>query len=194
MAASDKAAQDLLDMVIFNEAQSRSHPFSERTTLSFTPFDPATKRTEARIVGPEGRRIRIVKGSPLILPSLGLPEIDLGTTGAVGQRTTAVLSGPKDGTLSLLGRITFSDPLRSDSMDTVRTLHSLGIRVRLVTGDTGEAAIAVARSFVIQGSLCPGKPESLNGPIEDCGLFSGVLPRTSSGSCGFFRVREELSG
>ncbi|MEC4683929.1 MAG: HAD-IC family P-type ATPase [Nitrospirota bacterium] len=195
MAASDMATQDPLDMALFNEIQARGYPpVPEDRQISFTPFDPATKRTEALIKRANGLPFRIVKGSPLIMPDLGIPYIAPLPVDQGGQRTIAVARGEGVGPLRFLGLITFSDTLRHDSIPTVRALKSLGIKVRLVTGDTCEAALPIARSLGISGVPCPGNPVESGRTIEDCELFAGVLPRDKFRIVTLFQKKGRIVG
>jgi len=173
MDASDAATMDPLDLAILVEGRRRgllAGPESSR--LSFTPFDPSTKRTEA-LLDESGTRIRVVKGSPPLLSALGLLTDTLPPAAPGGQRPVAVLAGPEKGPLHLLGVLSFSDPLRQDSRQTLDRLRDLGVRIRLATGDTPEAAIPVARALGLSGTPCSGKPEPFR---EDCDLFAGILP------------------
>ena len=47
--------------------------------------------------------------------------------------------------LTLIGVVGLQDPLRPGIEDAVRTCHSAGINVRMVTGDNIETAIAIAK-------------------------------------------------
>ncbi len=173
MNASDTATLDPLDLAILVEGKRRGLvPGSERSRISFTPFDPSTKRTEA-LLEESGTRIRVVKGSPPLLSAQGLLTDLLPPALPGGQRPVAVLSGPENGPLKLLGVLSFSDPLRHDSRQTLDRLRDLGVRIRLATGDTPEAAIPVARALGLSGDPCSGKPDPFR---EECDLFAGILP------------------
>ncbi len=173
MAASDDATLDPLDRAILAEGTRRNlSPDPGTRRISFTPFDPSTKRTEA-ILEKNSSKIRVIKGSPPLLASLGLltdplPEISPG-----GQRPVAVLSGPENGPFTLLGVLSFSDPLRKDSRATIDRLRALGVRIRLATGDTPEAAAPVAQALGLSGRPCSER--TLSFP-DDCDLFAGILP------------------
>ena len=173
MAASDAATLDPLDLAILREGSGQGLlPGGGLARISFTPFDPSTKRTEAILQG-GATGIRVVKGSPPLLASMGLLTETLPPSEAGGQRPVAVLSGSEQGPLSLLGVLSFSDPLRRDSRETLDRLRELGVRIRLATGDTTEAAIPVARALGLSGSPCMEKAENFQ---DDCDLFAGILP------------------
>ncbi len=173
MAASDDATLDPLDRAILLEGSRRGlAPDPDSRRISFTPFDPSTKRTEA-ILEKKSLRIRVVKGSPPLLANLGLLSSPLPALAPGGQRPVAVLSGPLEGPLTLLGALSFSDPIRKDSRATLDRLRTLGVRIRLATGDTPEAAMSVARALGLSGRPCQGRMEAFR---EDCDLFAGILP------------------
>lgn len=173
MAASDDATLDPLDRAILIEGSRRGLvPDPDSRRISFTPFDPSTKRTEA-ILEKKSLRIRVVKGSPPLLANLGLLASSLPALSPGGQRPVAVLSGPPEGPLTLLGILSFSDPLRKDSRATLDRIRSLGVRIRLATGDTLDAAIPVAQALGLSGNPCQGRMEPFR---ENCDLFAGILP------------------
>ncbi|MBI1194870.1 MAG: HAD-IC family P-type ATPase [Gammaproteobacteria bacterium] len=118
--------------------------------LSFTPFDPVRKRTEAE-VEKDGTRFLAVKGAPQILIEMAeLDEneaYDVNTTvellASKGYRTLAV--GRKDGDrpLKLLGLIPLYDPPRDDSKAVIDEMKSYGVQVKMVTGDN----LAIAKEI-----------------------------------------------
>ncbi|MGC8530341.1 MAG: HAD-IC family P-type ATPase [Leptospirillia bacterium] len=178
MAASDISAQDPLEMAIFDAAKKRGiKPSEQDRRISLVPFDPATKRTEAVVESGQGARFRIVKGSPGIMAMAGVPEKDLEGLDLSGQRTIAVAKGDlfPEAPLKMLGLLSFSDPLRKESPGVVHRLRNLGIRVRLVTGDTPEAAAAVAKSLDLALPPC-SKMASDESHLMDCEVFAGVMP------------------
>jgi H+-transporting ATPase len=193
LAASDASTQDPLDMALYAEGKRRKiFPPPEEQRLSFVPFDPSTKRTEALVQEENGLPVRIIKGSPIIMASLGVPESDLQSIKGSGQRTIAVAKGPLGGDLRLLGLVSFSDPLRGDSLSTIQALKDLGIRVRLVTGDTAEAAASVARELGLDGSSCSG---TIRADIpEDCQILAGVLPEDKFHLVRILQKKGEIVG
>ncbi len=177
MAASDISAQDPLEMAIFDEARKRGvRPSEQEKRVSLVPFDPVTKRTEAIVESDQGARFRIVKGAPGIMAEAGVPEKDLEGLNLSGQRTIAVAKEESSGgPLKLLGLLSFSDPLREESPAVVLALKNLGIRIRLVTGDTPEAAVAVAKGLGL--ALPPCSATAIGGShVMDCEIFAGVMP------------------
>ncbi|HVY45090.1 MAG TPA: HAD-IC family P-type ATPase, partial [Minicystis sp.] len=68
--ASDPATQDPIDLAILAAADRDAVAAFDRAEL--VPFDPATKRAEARLVR-GGEAWRVVKGAPAVVAALGPP-------------------------------------------------------------------------------------------------------------------------
>jgi H+-transporting ATPase len=179
--ASDEATQDPLDMEIQKAARERLVLVSGERQ-HFTPFDPATKRSEALVHQPGGGTFRIVKGAPMTIAALigagtNLQD-DVAVLAAKGYRVLAVAAGPLGDPLKLVGLLGLQDPPREDSRALVQNLNDLGVRVVMVTGDNPLTAGSVARQVGIQGFSCPA--ESLHGRVTaetlKCNIFAGVFP------------------
>ncbi len=178
--ASRLATQDPLDLAILEGARMRQiEAVGER--LSFTPFEPATKRSEALIALADGSRLRVLKGAPQTIAALaGARDIqaDVAELAAYGNRVLAVACGPEAGPFQLAGLLGLQDTPRPDSRDSIRELNELGVRVVMVTGDEALTAKAVAAQVGIPGDPCPG--EMLRGVnragLPDCDIYAGVFP------------------
>jgi len=176
-AASDEATQDPIDLAILHAAAQGGATAAGRR-LAFVPFDPATKRSEARVEA-HGEQTRVIKGAPKALAALtdGRRGVDTDVAGlaAGGARVLAVAAGSP--TPELVGLIALGDPVRADSAALVEHLHRLGIRVVMVTGDAAPTALAVARQVGIGERI--GSAEALRGRAAgelDFDLLAGVLP------------------
>ena len=176
--SSDESGQDPIDLAILRAA--RADAVDGWTRLSFQPFDPATKRTEA-VVERNGNRLTVVKGMPQVVaaacvesPPALLADVD--RLAADGSRVLAVAAG-EPGRLHCVGLVALADHPRTDSAQLVDELRDLGIAVRMITGDTAATASAVARAVGITGSVCTASelhehPErALTSEV-----FAGVLP------------------
>ncbi len=186
--ASDAASQDPIDLAILraSEAQAADTGYER---LSFTPFDPLTKRTEARVRRGD-LHLRLVKGMPEVVAGFAadVPEAlsaDADSLSAKGYRVLAVAAGP-DGSPSLAGLIALIDKPRPDSARLIRELRDLGIGVKMVTGDSAPTALAIARQVGIGDTDC-GVAELRAGPddapaadrpedLQNCDVFAGVFP------------------
>src|SRR5581483_931100 len=104
--ASAAASQDPLDLAILT-AHAEHHLAALPARLSFTPFNPALKRTEATVLH-QGTIIRVLKGAPRVVASLVVGvdwealERDVDMLAASGYRVLAVAAGPEHG-LRLVG-------------------------------------------------------------------------------------------
>ncbi len=178
--ASRAATQDPIDLAILSGAHDR-HIELTGERLSFTPFEPATKRSEAFVALNDGKRIRILKGAPHTIDALAGErdiEVDVADLAGHGDRVLAVACGPESGPLQFAGLLGLQDTPRQDSRALIRELSELGVRVVMVTGDDALTARAVAAQVGITGEPCPG--EVLRGldqsAVPDCTIFAGVFP------------------
>src|SRR5208282_62488 len=132
--------------------------------LTFVPFDPATKMSEATAVDPSGNNLRIVKGAFAVVAGLTQPSPAASTAAdeleAQGFRVLAVAVGPPSA-LQLAGLIALSDPPRADSAALITQLRTLGVRTVMVSGDAPATAAIVAHAVGLDGAVCPP------GPIPD---------------------------
>ena len=143
-AACDESTQGPLDAAIIHALKQRSLRLLERQT--FTPFDPAIKRSEA-IVRQDGATVRVVLGSPQAVQELAQPFDGLmehvEQLAASGTRVLAVAAGSGDH-LAIRGLVALADTPRKDAAALVKALRDLGIRVLMVSGDTLATARAVS--------------------------------------------------
>jgi H+-transporting ATPase len=177
--ASDEATQDPIDLAVLAAARTRGAAGDATERLSFVPFDPATKRSEA-LLREGGGRLHVVKGAPLAVAALaaGTPDLREATErlAAGGQRVIAVAAGPESA-LALAGLLAFRDPPRADSAQLIASLRALGVRVVMVTGDGLETARAVAAQVGIGARASPAQALREAGATAlDCDVYAGVLP------------------
>ncbi len=173
--ASDAATQDPIDLAILERA---GIPSSDR--LTFVPFDPATKRSEAT-VRESGRILAVAKGAhpaiATLCPPIASLDADAAALAAGGNRVLAVAAG-EPGHLRLAGLLALADPPRPDSAEQLQRLAASGVRVMMLTGDSAPTARAVARMVGIGGELCD--PARLRAdPVvaaTECDVFAGILP------------------
>jgi len=152
--ASQEANQDPIDLAFLAAAKQR-HVFDNLpkvTPVSFAPFDAKNRRTEA-VVEQNGQRLRVMKGAMrTIAAACGLepPEIEalegrVSESAAKGYRTLAVARGPETGTPLLLGLVSLYDPPRPDAKQLIAELESLGVPVKMLTGDALPVAIEIGK-------------------------------------------------
>jgi len=81
----------------------------------------------------------------------------------------------------LLGVIVLSDIIREESFDTVKKLHSLGVKVAMITGDNEAIAKAVAAKIGIDSYFADVKPEDKVSKIKELQKTGGVVAMVGDG-------------
>jgi H+-transporting ATPase len=175
--ASSDGGQDPVDGAIRSAAAAKKIPETMQLT-SFTPFDPASKRSEATFTDAKGVPQRVSKGALSAIASLA--PVDAGATSAAidfenrGYRVLAVAAGPATA-MKMVGLIALSDPARADSLGLVTALQALGVRTIMVTGDAPATAAIVAHAVGLKGAVSPPGIGSDVRP-EQFSVYAGVLP------------------
>jgi H+-transporting ATPase len=147
--------------------------------VTFTPFDPARKMSEAVAINADGNRKRIVKGAFAAVAGIAEAAPPAAATvdelQAKGFRVLAVAVGSAE-KLRIAGVIALSDPPRVDSATLIAQLHGLGVRTVMVTGDAPVTARVVADAVGITGPICATVPLPSDIRAEEFAVFAGVLP------------------
>jgi H+-transporting ATPase len=154
--ASKEEGRDVIDLTVIEYARSLHADSEAYVQVAFTPFDPATKRSEA-IIDHDGERFKVIKGAPQIVASLcdGVDEQTRSqmseTVEALslkGYRTLAVAKSENGdlADLHIVGLLPLADPPRPDSKDMIEESRRLGVKPKMLTGDN----IAIAREIAIQ--------------------------------------------
>jgi H+-transporting ATPase len=176
--ASSDGGQDPVDGAIRAAAAKQSVADAPKL-VTFVPFDPAVKMSEATATDAAGALLRIVKGAFAAVSGLCQPSPADGDAAkaleAQGFRVLAVAAGPK-GALKLAGLVALSDPPRDDSQALVTELKGLGVRTVMVTGDAAATAAIVARKVGLDGAVCPPGPIRDGVHVAQFAVFAGVLP------------------
>lgn len=115
-------------------------------THKFTPFDPVSKRITAE-VEKDGKQYIAAKGAPNAILRLCNPDVETAATyrkvagdfASRGFRSLGVAIN--DGQWKLLGLLPMFDPPRSDTAATIAEAQTLGVGVKMLTGD----AVAIAK-------------------------------------------------
>ena len=178
--ASAEGGQDPVDAVIRKAAHAAAPaPRDAPTSVHFTPFDPATKMSEASGRTAAGTLQRVVKGAPQAVLALAAPNPAAAAVVTAlesrGWRVLAVAAGPP-GALVLAGFVALSDPPRPDSAALVSSLRTLGVRMLMVTGDSALTATTVAQEVGLTGPARPAGPLPAKLRPEDFSVYAGVLP------------------
>lgn len=191
--ASQESNQDPIDSAFLAAARARQ-AFADIPGImpvSFIPFDASTRRTEA-VVEVNGRRLRVMKGAvqsiaeacALEPSSVQALEARVDELALKGLRTLAVARGPEAGTPVLLGLVTLHDPPRPDAGRLIGALRSLGVSVKMLTGDGLAVASEIARGVGLsdirrladlKAAISQGSKENAD-PFGDADGFAEVYP------------------
>ncbi|OIQ95833.1 calcium-transporting ATPase 1 [mine drainage metagenome] len=117
--------------------------------IHFQPFDPVHKRTEATVKGPDGKQFAVTKGAPQVILALAAnaAEVKAAVDRAVddfaarGFRSLGVARADEEGQWLFVGVLPLFDPPREDAKATIATALTMGVKIKMVTGD----ALAIAR-------------------------------------------------
>jgi H+-transporting ATPase len=179
--ASSDGGQDPVDAAI----RAAAKPIADAPKLvTFVPFDPSLKRSEATALQADGGTMKIAKGAFAVISGLSHPPANasqiVDELQAKGYRVLAVAAGPPN-KLALAGFIALSDPPREDSAALVSELSGLGVRTVMVTGDAGTTAQVVAGLVGITGPVWATTPLSPDIRAEAYAIFANVLPEDKYG-------------
>lgn len=156
LAAKRMAGADAIDSVMAASVADADRPRLEQyQELEFTPFDPVTKRTEARLLDPNGKQLKVTKGATKIVLDLCADKGKVADKvlraneqlALRGFRSLGVAVAHGNGSWKFAGVLSLFDPPRADTKQTLETARSMGISVKMVTGD--QTAIAIETSKAI---------------------------------------------
>ena len=158
--ASRKEDKDPIDDAIITKTESIkavADTLGNYKATAFKPFDPVVKRTEATIESSHGDSFYVAKGAPQIILSLVANKTEVANKideyvnafAAKGHRALGVAKADKKGKWEYVGLIALYDPPREDSGDTIKTAQSMGVQVKMITGDH----IAIAKEVAQEVNL-----------------------------------------
>jgi len=157
--------------------------------LAFVPFDPRVKRTESTVlIKSTGQIVRVTKGAPHVIQALDLDKekgermhhkvLELGEDGvrAVAVAVSDPINDqwktgvkPEEQTIdtkwNITGLLTFLDPPRDDTKETIRRSQEYGVPVRMITGDNILIAKKTCKDLVM-GELDGPKWPNIKGPED----------------------------
>merc|ERR1719248_526854 len=167
-------ARDALDKLVLgcetnpNGVDLKSMECMEQ--LDYLPFDPIIKRTEGTVVDTSkkidgGAKFKTSKGAPQVLLKLvesaggcdantkKAIEKDVTDLGKRGIRAIAVAKTDEQGVWRMMGLLTFLDPPRPDTKETVRLSKENGVAVKMITGDHLLIALETSRVLDMGGII-----------------------------------------
>lgn len=151
LLASQKDSEDPIDIAIAFKAKEKLVQIKGYTITKFKPFNPVSKRTEASIKTSEDQEFKVSKGAPQVILSLtddnkkltAIISEQVNNFAQKGYRALGVAKTDELGKWQYIGLFGLYDPPREDAAETIRIAESMGVKVKMVTGDH----IAIAKQI-----------------------------------------------
>ena len=192
------------------ERPARTNLFAKMepyTMLDHVPFNPTDKFTQSTITGPEGT-FKVSKGAPHVIlhrayNSAAIHDQAENTVNGFAKRGIRCLSVARSQTVAdaseltpeterweYLGVITFLDPPRFDTAETIRRAKEYGVGVKMITGDQKLIAMEMARMIglgdnILMADVVPDLPADKKAP-PDTGAKYGKLMEDTDGFAQVF--------
>jgi H+-transporting ATPase len=191
--ASREEDKDPIDTAILSKAKESKaivETLDKHKIVEFKPFDPVLKRTEAMVIDPSGNQFKVSKGAPQVMLSLMSKKasIDYKVDNYInafaerGYRALGVAKTDRQGNWQFVGLFAIYDPPRDDSLATVKAAQSMGVRVKMVTGDHIAIAKEIAHevglgtNLVSAGSFLDATDPEAQRIVEHADGFAQVFP------------------
>lgn len=153
---------EAIDVVCFNSYPEHDSIKEKYTLLHYTPFDPTTKRTIAKLKdNSTGKIFRTSKGAPQVILDMDVNADELraeveeridefASRGYRGLGVAIDESGDvpvEECKWKMVGLLPLFDPPRHDTAETIKRAIELGVAVKMVTGDQRAIAIETCRQL-----------------------------------------------
>ena len=202
-ASRKKKGIDAIDKAFLKALRQYPHAKNLLTRYKikqFHPFDPVSKKVTAVVESPEGEEVVCVKGAPLFVIKTveedhPVPE-DISTAYKTkvaefahrGFRSLGVARKRGQGAWEILGIMPCSDPPRHDTAKTINEAKTLGLSIKMLTGDAVGIAKETSRALGLGtnvynaerlglggGGTMPGS--EVNDFVEAADGFAEVFPQ-----------------
>ena len=188
--ASQEADQDSIDLAFVAAARSRTLLDGPLSVLSFAPFSPKTRRTEA-VVNLGGATVRCMKGALRTVAEMaGLDadeiarlEAEAAIEARKGARVIATAQAMGEGPWRFVGLALLRDAPRADSRELIRELQALGVAVKMLTGNALPVAQAIAGELGLGRIARAHEPQS---PKDAVGVGPSDLLHEADGIAEVF--------
>ncbi|MFD1470785.1 plasma-membrane proton-efflux P-type ATPase [Hymenobacter caeli] len=187
--ASQEADHDAIDLAFIAAARQKSLLDSTFVQKTFVPFDPQTRRTEAQIQhGPatflvlKGAFASLAAACGLDAAATAAWAAKVAAAARQGYRTLAVATATGAAPPRLVGLADLHDAPRPDSRQLVQELKSLGVAVKMLTGDARPIAIQIATAVGVGGAIIQAADLKKADPAQVAALLekndgvAGVYP------------------
>ncbi len=152
--ASRAEDKDTIDLAVIAGVKN-ADALKGYQVIHFQPFDPVHKRTEATVKGADGRPFQVAKGAPQVILAMAAnaagvkPEVEkaVNAFAARGFRSLGVARADEQGKWQYVGILPLFDPPRDQAKATIAAAGTMGVRVKMVTGDQLAIAKEMARQL-----------------------------------------------
>ncbi|MGE5336965.1 MAG: HAD-IC family P-type ATPase [Gemmatimonadota bacterium] len=186
--ASNEADQDPIDLAFLGAARKQAAHASPVRQVSFTPFSPQTRRTEARVeaggttvLAMKGALRTVAAAAGLDAASIDALERQAANETQKGYRVLAVARAAGEEPLRLIGLAYLYDAPRPDSPQLIAELQSLGVSVKMLTGDARPVAREVAARLGVTDFAAEVFPEGKFKTVRDLQSSGHVVGMTGDG-------------
>ena len=193
MLAIDGVVHGAVENAFLNKIEENSElnsVFSKYKLITFKPFDPVVKRTETKVKDENNEEFLVSKGAIQVILSLVDANQDLqnlvnrqGKDFALeGYRVLGVAKTNIQNEWDFIGVIALHDPPREDSLDTIKKARSLGIKVKMVTGDHIDIAkqigaqLGIGTNIIVSSEILGKKDTETISLVENADGFAEVYP------------------
>jgi len=190
--ASRAENNDTIDLAVLGGLKNENI-LNDYKVLHFQPFDPVHKRTEATVKSTDGKEFKVTKGAPQVILEIAnnteqvKPLIDKAVNefAVRGFRSLGVARSDVEGQWKFLGVLPLFDPPRDDAKETISTALSMGVKIKMVTGDALAIAKETAKKLGMGenildasslGDVKHKETEEMSKSIEKADGFAQVFP------------------
>lgn len=158
LLASEEEDHSPIEKALYRYADEHGYGrlHEEYSLVSFTPFDPERKTTEAVVEKRDGSTLHVVMGASQVIAALLSDEQNEDVSAQVdefatqGFRTISVaLKHETDETYTPVGIIPLMDPPRDDSKEVIGDIKEHGITIKMLTGDNHAIAAFIGKQLQI---------------------------------------------
>ncbi|MFZ0442813.1 MAG: plasma-membrane proton-efflux P-type ATPase, partial [Methanobacterium sp.] len=184
--ATQRESKNPIDIAVLNKTKEMSLDTDDYKISKFEPFNPVSKRTEVSF----NNNFMASKGATQVILALtgNDKNIEDKMNGYVddlaqkGYRSLGVAKTDESGKWQYVGLIGLYDPPRDDSAETIKNAHSMGIDVKMVTGDHIAIAKEISKlvnlgtNIIIPENFLDRPDGKVDVDVEETDGFAEVFP------------------
>ena len=154
LGEKESQPNNAFDIAIWNRLDEAAQDRVRQTIrTNEVPFDPARRWNSVVVDGQ-----LVVRGAPeeveeLCKNSTGDSNEWIKQEGENGRRVLAIATGSDDQHLTLVGVVSFEDPVKATAVEAIKHAKQLGVQMKILTGDRPEVAGSVAMTVGLISNL-----------------------------------------